>query len=169
MKIVIRDMQKTDIEKLYQGFNVMQGWKDKTIEQFTSYFKDHTNGNRYVLVAECNGDVAGYLTLLPNDEHGPFAGQGIPTVCDFNVLIKYRENGVGTLLMDEVEKLAKKTSNSICLGVGLYRDYGKAQRMYVKRGYIPDGSGVWWNNQNIAPGTPCVNDDKLILYLSKKL
>lgn len=31
----------------------------------------------------------------------------------------------------------------VCIGVGLHAGYGSAQRMYVKRGYIPDGTGVW--------------------------
>ena len=41
--------------------------------------------------------------------------------------------------------------------------------MYAKRGYIPDGSGVWYRNRVCEPYTSCENDDDLILYLSKKL
>lgn len=41
----------------------------------------------------------------------------------------------------------KEYSSTICLGVGLHYGYGAAQRMYVKRGYIPDGSGVWFNGK----------------------
>ncbi len=47
--------------------------------------------------------------------------------------------------------------------------YGSAQRMYVKRGYIPDGSGVWYQNAVCPAYGPCANDDDLVLYLSKKL
>ena len=71
--------------------------------------------------------------------------------------------------MDTAEALAKKTSDTVTLGVGLYTDYGAAQRMYIKRGYIPDGSGVWYRNENCPPYAEIRNDDDLVLYLSKKL
>ena len=46
---------------------------------------------------------------------------------------------------------------------------GPAQRIYVKRGYIPDGSGVWYQNKVLDQYAPCVNDDDLLLFLSKSL
>jgi GNAT superfamily N-acetyltransferase len=158
-----------DIKILAEEFGVKQGSKDKTAELYTKYFHEQKNNQRYVLVAEAENIVAGYLTLLPNDPHGPFANKNIPTVNDFNVLKKFWRRGIGTALMEAVESLAKKTSDEICLAVGLYTSYGAAQRMYVKRGYIPDGSGVWHKNRNLPPYESCVNDDELLLYLSKKL
>jgi hypothetical protein len=42
--------------------------------------------------------------------------------------------------------------------------------MYVKRGYIPDGTGVWYQNKPCAQyETEIANDDNLVLFLSKKL
>jgi hypothetical protein len=42
--------------------------------------------------------------------------------------------------------------------------------MYVKRGYIPDGTGVWYRNKPCAQyETEIANDDNLVLFLSKKL
>ena len=169
MNICVRNIQESDIAVLAEEFCVNQGWKDKNTEHFTKYFAEHISGERHVLVAEHNGNVAGYVTLLPNDTAGPFANKNIPTICDFNVLIKFRGQGVGTALMDAAENLARETSDTICLGVGLYTDYGTAQRMYAKRGYIPDGSGVWYQNKNLPPYEQCCNDDDLILYMSKKL
>ncbi len=168
MSINIRDIKASDIDILAGAF-LQQGWKEKTKELFTNYFQEHNNNQRQVLIAEFDGNIAGYLTLLPNDKAGPFANKNIPTVCDFNVLITYQRKGIGTALMDQVETIARKTSDIICLGVGLYTNYGTAQRMYVKRGYIPDGSGVWYQNQNLSPYVECRNDDDLILYLSKEL
>ena len=55
------------------------------------------------------------------------------------------------------------------LSVGLHSGYGSAQRMYVKRGYVPDGSGVWFHDEVCPPYGDCRNDDDLVLYLSKKL
>lgn len=168
INITVRNMIDSDVENLANEF-ALQGWLDKSTEQFTNYLHEQKNNQRKVFIAEVDGNVAGYVTLLPNDKEGPFANKNIPTVCDFNVLIKYRRHGVGSALMDKVESVAKETSDVICLGVGLYTDYGTAQRMYVKRGYIPDGSGVWHQNKNIPPYAECRNDDDLILYLSKKL
>ncbi len=50
-----------------------------------------------------------------------------------------------------MEALAAETSDTVCLGVGLHSGYGAAQRMYVLRGYVPDGSGVWY--EGCACGT----------------
>ena len=68
-----------------------------------------------------------------------------------------------------MEELAAETSDTVCLGVGLHSGYGAAQRMYVLRGYVPDGSGVWYEGRVWDQYAPCVNDDELNLFLSKKL
>ncbi len=44
-----------------------------------------------------------------------------------------------------------------------------AQRLYVKRGYIPDGNGIWAQGNFIKYGTKVVMYDDVALYLSKKL
>ena len=95
--------------------------------------------------------------------------QGLPEIVDFGVLEKYRGRGIGTKLMNVAELIAKEFADRICLGVGLHSGYGSAQRMYVKRGYIPDGSGVWYNNSVCEPYASCCNDDELVLYFSKQL
>jgi hypothetical protein len=65
--------------------------------------------------------------------------------------------------------MASSFSDTVSLGVGLHAGYGTAQRMYVKRGYIPDGTGVWYKDNPLTPYTECLNDDDLVLYLFKKL
>lgn len=71
--------------------------------------------------------------------------------------------------MDVAEEIALQYSDTVYLGVGVHCGYGSAQRMYVKRGYILDGSGVWYGNKVCEQYTDCCNDDDLVLYLSKKL
>lgn len=86
------------------------------------------------------------------------------------MLKKYQQKGIGNRLMDVAEEIAAKYADHVCLGVGLSREYGSAQRIYVRRGYIPDGSGVWYQgNQCVQYETVCNVDDDLLLYLSKKL
>lgn len=71
--------------------------------------------------------------------------------------------------MDIAEDIASRYSDTVYLGVGVHNGYGSAQRMYVKRGYIPDGTGVWYRGSVCPQYTDCCNDDDLVLYLSKKL
>lgn len=167
MKIKIRKMLPSDIAAFPAAFEE-QGWH-KPAAQFQAYYEEQESGTRKVFVAEADGKAAGYATLLPQDLSGPFKDRAIPVVVDFNVLEKYQRNGIGTAIMDAVEREARKDSPVICLGVGLHHGYGSAQRMYVKRGYIPDGSGVWFHGECLGQGEPCVNDDELTLYLSKQL
>ena len=95
------------------------------------------------LVAEYSGKPVGYINIYPNSAWGAFGGKGYPEIVDFGVLEKYRNRGIGTVLMDIAEKIAATYADIVYLGVGLHSGYGSAQRMYVKRGYVPDGSGVW--------------------------
>lgn len=85
------------------------------------------------------------------------------------MLEKYRKRGIGSKLMDVAEQIASEYSDTVCLGVGLHAGYGSAQRMYVKRGYIPDGTGVWYQDAVCGQNADCRNDDDLVLYFSKKL
>lgn len=167
MKIKIRKMLELDITEFPAEFE-KQGWH-KPVEQYQRYYDEQENGTRRLFVAEVDGNAAGYATLLPHDISGPFKDKDIPVIVDFNVLEKYQRNGIGTAIMDAVENYVREYSSTICLGVGLHHGYGAAQRMYVKRGYIPDGSGVWFNGERWEQNKPCVNDDELILYLSKQL
>ena len=71
--------------------------------------------------------------------------------------------------MDVVEQEAAKISDTVYLAVGVHSGYGPAQRLYVKRGYNFDGSGVWYQGKQLGQYEPCVNDDDLLLFMSKKL
>lgn len=165
--ITIRPMLETDAVALAAGF-AAQGW-GKPVEQFQRYFQEQQEGVRKIFVAERNGEVAGYTTLFETAAHGPWAGQPLPIIVDFNVLIKFQRQGIGNAIMDAAEAEAAKTAKAVTLGVGLHSGYGSAQRMYVKRGYIPDGSGVWFRDEPLEQYAPCENDDDLVLYLMKTL
>ena len=166
LNIEIRNMIKSDIINFNKEFK-LQGW-EKSISLFERYYEEQEKRSRRVFVAYNENNVLGYATLISNDENGPFANKQIPTLRDFNVLEKYQNKGVGTALLDKIEDTVKEYSNSICLGVGLHSGYGSAQRMYIKRGYIPDGSGVWYNNMLLEQNAQCKNDDNLVLYLIKE-
>lgn len=165
--IVIRSMIRSDSEALSNGF-AEQNW-NKSYELFDNYYNQQENNEKLVVIAEINGDIAGYVTLFLFSKTGPFAYKNIPEIVDFNVLIKYQKRGIGSKIMDVVEELAKEKSDFVSLCVGLHYGYGSAQRMYVKRGYIPDGTGVWYNEDRLEQNANCVNDDDLTLYFIKSL
>ena len=166
MNCTIRNMIKSDIESLSHGF-MNQGWPARE-EILASYFWEQASGDIEILVAEIDGAVAGYVTILPLAKHGPFA-EVYPELLDFNVFEPFRNQGIGNQLLEEAEKRVKFVSSKITLGVGLHLGYGPAQRLYIKRGYIPDGTGVWSRNKPLEMGASCQNDDDLVLYLSKDL
>lgn len=166
-KIVIRDMISQDAQ-IITDEEIAQGWS-ATVDKYEMRLDDQANGRAVSMVAEYEGKVAGYINVYPNSEWGPFAHQGYPEIVDFGVLEKYRKKGIGSKLMDAAERVAAEYADMVYLGVGLYSSYGSAQRMYVKRGYIPDGSGVWYGEKVCEPYAQCYNDDDLVLYFSKRI
>lgn len=165
--IAVRSMQQQDAETIHNE-NLQQGWHSN-IDVYKMYFDEQERGKRYVFVAEQEGEFAGYTTLKLQATAGPFANAGIPEISDFNVFQKYRRRGIGSTILDVAERKAAELCNSVCLGVGLHSGYGSAQRLYVKRGYVPDGSGVWYQDSLLGQYADCCNDDDLVLYLSKQV
>ena len=162
----IRKMQESDIQELSRGF-ISQGWPSRE-EILTRYFKEQESGEREVLVAEVEGALAGYITILSCAKQGPFA-EIYPELSDFNVFEPFQNQGIGNLLLEEAEKQVRLISDKVTLGVGLHSGYGPAQRLYIKRGYIPDGTGVWYQNHQPAMNAVCEDNGELVLYLSKNL
>ncbi|MCM1266403.1 MAG: GNAT family N-acetyltransferase [Bacteroidales bacterium] len=165
--IKIRDMQPADAP-IITAEEIAQGW-DADIAKYEMRLKHQAEGKSVSIVAEYKGQAAGYINVYPNSEWVPFGGQGYTEIVDFGVLEKYRRKGIGSKLMDVAEEIAAGYADMVYLGVGLHSGYGSAQRMYVKRGYIPDGSGVWYQNKVCVPYAPCCNDDELNLYFVKKV
>lgn len=162
----IRKMQESDIKDLSRGF-IRQGWPGRE-EILARYFLEQECGEREVLVAEVKDALAGYITILPSAKHGPFV-EIYPELSDFNVFEPFQNQGIGNLLMEEAEKRVRLISDKVTLGVGLHSGYGPAQRLYIKRGYIPDGTGVWYQNHRPAMDATCEDIGDLVLYLSKDL
>ncbi|MBO5031455.1 MAG: GNAT family N-acetyltransferase [Lachnospiraceae bacterium] len=160
-------MERADAQ-IITDEEIQQGWS-AVIDKYENRLKDQQDGKAIALVAEYKGNVAGYINVYPNSCWGAFANQQLPEIVDFGVLEKYRRHGIGTKLMDIAEKVASEYADTVYLGVGLHSGYGSAQRMYVKRGYLPDGSGVWYGEAVCPPYAACCNDDDLVLYFSKKL
>ena len=166
--ILIRDMVESDPEIITHEEH-LQGWTHQKKEKYEQRLKDVADNKCVALVAEYKGEVAGYFNVYPNTMCSSFGGQGFPELIDLGVFKKYRNHGIGNILMQVAEDIAKKYADTVIIGVGLHRDYGAAQRMYVKRGYVPDGSGIWWQGKPLEPYADLKNDDEAALYMAKKL
>lgn len=144
------------------------GWA-KPVEQYERYLAEQGAGRRLTLVAEVGGAIAGYVTLNWDPAYPPFREAGLPEVQDLNVLPPFQRRGLGAALVRAAEGAARGRSEAVGIGVGLGPDYGAAQRLYVRLGYVPDGRGVAYADRVVEPGERVVVDDDLVLHLTKVL
>ena len=164
--ITIRPMQEQDCAALSKAF-AQQGWH-KPASQYQAYLRESAAGQRTALVAELRGRLAGYVTIVWLSGYPPFRQAGIPEIVDLNVLIAHQRQGVGAALLAAAEQRIAQRSPAAGIGVGLTADYGPAQRLYVRRGYVPDGRGLHAHGQPVAPNdTLPVADAEL--HLLKRL
>ena len=106
------------------------------------YLADHTEPDGASLIATGDSGVVGYVAIVWESNYAGFRSRGIPLLHQIAVAGPFRRRGVATLLMDAAEQLARDRGiATLGITVGLF-DYGPAQRLYARRGYIPDGRGA---------------------------
>lgn len=163
----IRLLRDDDPEIISEAFKDI-GW-GKPVTQYQRYLKEQAAGTRTCFVAAVENQFAGYVTVNCAPAYPGFAEHNIPEIQDLNVLPRFRRQGIGSRLLDRVEQEVARRSAIVGIGVGLHPGYSSAQRLYVKRGYIPDGRGVWYRDHVVEEGMPAVFDDDLVLHLTKQL
>lgn len=153
----IRPMQQSDIETLTGIF--AERWKVRSArKQFERYWQEHQAGQRVMLLALCDNQIAGYINVLWQAQDKALREANIPEINDLVVLARFRQQGVGVALMRQAEQtVADKGGPIVGLGCGVSPYYGAAQRLYARLGYIPDGRG--------AQKTPW----GLVIYMTKQL
>lgn len=168
LTIIIRQMEERDIVRISQDFAKLE-WP-KSEDMFASYWFEYHEGTRVVLVAydTVKELYVGYITLVWDSKYKPFFDNKIPEIKDLNVVPEYRKQGIGRKLLEAAETEAQKRSAIIGIGVGLPWDYGAAQRLYVKLGYVPDGKGLTEYYEPLQYGR-VVMIDNLTLWLTKKM
>lgn len=162
----IRDLAQADIRIIAEAFRAI-GW-NKTEAQYQKYLEERNRNIRDTLVAFHDGEFAGYVTIKWNPDYPPFHSGKIPEISDLNVLPKFRKRGIASQLIAEAEKrIASKAYSTCGIGVGMTADYGAAQRLYVKLGYIPDGRGLSHRGTQVHYGDETIVDDDLVLWFTK--
>lgn len=163
--IEVRQMTGSDLELVYQVFTKHNIGKPR--DYILRCWEQNETGERITLLGFYEGEFAGSLHLLAVSHYPYFVENDIPEINDFNVIPPFRKLGIGNALMEAIEKIAFEKYDLVGIGVGLYQSYGSAQRLYSKRGYIPDGRGVMYQQQPVLPGSMVCVDDDLNLYFTK--
>jgi len=164
----IRPANPDDAAWLDDCFAVGMGWH-KPAGYFERVWEQQAVGALILLLALDADDYLGHCKLVWSPDYSGFRERGIPEIQDLNVIRSQRRQGLASHLLDEAEARIVKRSRFAGLGFGLYADYGAAQRLYIQRGYVPDGHGLHYFDEPLPPGATCTVDDDLVLYLVKQL
>lgn len=163
----VRPMTHQDARILAAEFDAM-GWS-KPLSLFERYLDEHEAGRRWAVVGEWRNRPVGYVTYVEEADDPDFREAGVPEVVDLNVLGGFQRRGVGAALLEAVEARAAERHDRIGLRVGLHPGYGPAQRLYVQRGYVPDGAGAVRDGRPVPEGASVPLDDDTTLRMVKKL
>lgn len=163
----IRLIEEHDIPLMVSAFSQI-GW-NKPATLFQMYLNEQMTGKRFVWVGFDQNNFLGYVTLKLHSEYLPFAKENIPEINDLNVLPEIRRQGLGSAFLEAAEKQAASIHHYVGIGVGLNADYGNAQKLYVKKGYVPDGRGVTYQYKTVEWGKDYKVDDDLVLWFVKEL
>jgi len=165
----IRPLRQQDIEVLGDLY-FPWSTREETVTKWTRYLDEQQKGTRTACIIEQQDKIVGYGHLLLVSEYPPFKKNGIPEIHDVWIFEEERHKGFGSMLIRHLEQLAKKNEcQKIGIGVGLYRDYGPAQKLYFQMGYCPNGEGISYQCNSVVPGEKYPADDDLILWLLKQL
>ena len=163
----LRHMAAADAAPISRAFLAMGQIRSEW--QFLDYVAERNVGIRDAWVASWGGALAGIVTLHWNPLYAGIAGRAIPEIQDLMVVPGYRRRGVATRLLDLAEHVASSRASQVAIGVGLHPGYNAAQRLYVLRGYVPDGLGITYDDRYVEEGEVARFDDLLVLHLVKAL
>jgi GNAT superfamily N-acetyltransferase len=162
----IRKMNSKDVEMIFREldrYNI-----GKPMNYISKCWEENKTEDRITLIAFYDHSFSGWLHLLTTSYYPLFAEKGIPEINNFDVVPPLQRLGIGNALMDAIEKIAFEKFGVVGIGVGMFADYGNAQRIYAKRGYIPDGRGIMYKNRPVEPGSNVCVDHDLVLYMTKE-
>lgn len=166
--VIITDFLDDPDQAQVVGF--LTDWVTGDAAASQAHLADHGDGSGTTLIARRAGRIAGIVTMRWTSNNPVFAENGIPLIHQLVVAPDCRRSGVATALMEAIEQLAWMGGRrTVGITVGLFDDYGPAQRLYAKRGYLPDGRGVCQGTVPLQRGQAIRLDHDVILWLTKDL
>lgn len=135
----------------------------------TAIGSSRCQGTRTCFVATLDGQFAGYVTVNWRPTYTGFVDLSIPEIQDLNLLTAFRRKNIASRLLDHAEAEVAQRSSFVGIAVGLHPGYNAAQRLYVKRGYIPDARSITYRNCFVEEGDTVVLDGDLVMHFTKQL
>jgi len=163
--LVIRPMVLGDADPISHAFAGIGS--DKPAREYLDYVAAEGRGEVATFSAWSDGVFAGYVVLSWSSGWPAFAEERIPEIKDLNVLPAFRRRGIASQLLAAAEERAAERSAVVGIGVGMTADYGAAQRLYVRRGYVPDGRGLTTGGRPVQYGERVRVDDDLVMYFTR--
>lgn len=161
--IEIRDATRSDIAALYDLYAAV-GKKDD------GYFEHAFEAGAVPVLAFEDGVLAGFALLNWTPRYSLYRKLDIPEIQDLNVLPAYRRRGIARAIVEYCEEAARRKKCPLMgIAVGMTKEYGPAQIMYIKMGYVPDGNGVTYDRQGVQANMTYTLDDDFALMLVKPL
>lgn len=169
-KLILQILGEEDLSEIINTFNFPWTSLQATKEKWERYYAEQQRNVRTVCIAKIQSECVGYGSLLWVSEYPGFKNSNIPEINDVWISAEHRGNGFGKRLIQHLEGISRqKNHKQIGIGVGLYKDYGSAQKLYVQMGYVPDKNGVTYKCQPVVPGDSYPVDDDLVIWLKKDL
>lgn len=164
--IVVRPIRDEEILLLCKA---ERDESQENVRYYQRYLNWQRQGECTFLIALLHGEMAGYVFVLHKDRWSSAANQGIPGLADLCVFEWNRNQGIGNALLEEAERIAAQDSDLLHIDVHVTADAGAAQRLYARRGYMPDGKGVYLKNQPYEASMGAVDPADLTLSMFKRL
>lgn len=133
------------------------------------HFKSHPTGDSTTVLGYLGEELVGILTIRWECRYPHFRERNIPFIHYIEVKWERRGQGIGNALMAEAERVAAERVDDLGICVGIFDAYGPAQRLYVKRGYVPDGCGVCLGHAPLREGQTIEVGHELLIWMLKSL
>lgn len=161
--LIVREMNEADAEKL----DLLMAKPAGIQSIYKSYIEETAKGQCEYVAIYCEGQIAGFGKLDWKSSYEDFEELGIPEIKGVQILEDYKNRGLATYLMDQLEKKAAKRSQYCGIGVGLAETYETAQNLLAERGYEPDGKGVFYIEPEAVQDELEVDDYQALMMIKR--
>jgi GNAT superfamily N-acetyltransferase len=160
--------------RVVQPYQVAQAKQEVKVAFFSgdpveidTNFADHENGASTTILGYEAGRLVGIVTIRWHARYPPFRDKNIPLIQNIEIRYQDRGRGLGGQMLERAEQEIAQRSPLAGICVGLFDEYGPAQRLYARRGFVPDGRGVCQGHRPLKHGESLVVEHDILLWLVK--